>query len=139
MPDLDRYGIHVMASQNGNGEVVLGDSHEYDEDISPFDKAAIDELILEQLRIRIDLPDWTIRERWHGIYAQLPGSIQFVEEVEPAVQVVVASGGCGMTMSFGLAEQLWESWDDSPKSTKRRNGEILPLQPTGNSNGRDAV
>lgn len=141
LPELDKYGIHVMASQNGNGEVVLGDSHEYDEDISPFDKSTIDDLILEQLRIRIDLPDWTIAERWHGIYAQLPGTIQFVQEMEPGVHVVIASGGCGMTMSFGLAEQLWESWGECSSEPARRIGDVAAdsLQPTGVSNGPDAV
>jgi len=141
MPELDEYGIHVMASQNGNGEVVLGDSHEYDADISPFDKSIIDELMLEQLRIRIDLPNWTIAQRWHGIYAQVPGTVQFVQEAEPDVFVVIASGGCGMTMSFGLAEQLWESWGEFVCDSAHRNGATAncSLQPTGSSNGRDAV
>ena len=86
-PELDRYGIHVMGCQNGHGEVVLGDSHEYDQSIEPFDKTMIDELILRELRQLIDLPDWTIGQRWHGIYASLAGKLQFVHEVEPGVIV----------------------------------------------------
>lgn len=110
-PELDEFGIHVMASQNGRGEVILGDSHEYDpNDVSPFDNPRIDELILKELRQRIELPDWTIQQRWHGVYPKLSGTVQYVHEVEPEVRVVIASGGCGMTMSFGLAESLWESW-----------------------------
>lgn len=122
-PELDKYGIHVMASQNGQGEVVLGDSHEYDEAVTPFDKTAIDELILSELRKRIELPDWRIQERWHGVYAQLPGTVQYVQEVEPGVHAVIASGGCGVTMSFGLAEQSWDAWDDYPRRhAPLRNG-----------------
>jgi hypothetical protein len=117
-PELDRYGIHVMASQNGLGEVVLGDSHEYDGDIMPFDKREIEELMLRELHRMIDLPDWTIEERWHGIYPKAPGLIQYENQPEPNVEVVIASGGCGMTMSFGFANRLWERWE--PLETRHR-------------------
>jgi FAD dependent oxidoreductase TIGR03364 len=119
-PELDRYGIHVMGCQNGHGEIVLGDSHEYDDAIEPFDKSMIDELILRELRQLIEIPDWTINQRWHGIYALLPGKLQFVHEVEPGLTIVTGGGGCGMTMSFGLAEEKWNAWEarDMPLATE---------------------
>jgi D-hydroxyproline dehydrogenase subunit beta len=127
-PELDRYGIHVMASQNGRGEVVLGDSHEYGDDISPFDKAAIDELILRELRRILVLPDWTIQERWHGVYAKTTGAFPFFSEPEPNIHVHVAPGGAGMTMSFGIAEMQWESWcgPRHAQQTGELDGEPVP-------------
>ncbi len=70
-------GIHVLAAQNGLGEVVIGDSHEYGTEFDPVERAEIEELILDYLRTMIDLPDATIAS---------------------------CGGGTGMTMSFGLAE-----------------------------------
>lgn len=109
MPDYVRYGIHVMAAQNDRGEVIIGDSHEYDADISPFDKPEIDELILAYLRPRLNLPDWQIAARWHGIYAKHPTKSFVTAEPQPGCVIAVAPGSTGMTMSFGLAADWWES------------------------------
>jgi len=109
-PELDRYGIHVMASTFTSGEVVIGDSHEYGEEITPFDKVEIDELILRELRKVIRLEDWTIRERWHGMYAKHPEKVIFEDEPEPGVRIFVGPGGAGMTMAFGLADEAWDRW-----------------------------
>ena len=123
MPEFVRLGIHVMAAQNFLGEVVIGDSHEYDDAIEPFDKPAIDAMILGHLRGMVDLPDGTIAAKWHGIYAKHPTKPLFTAEPQPGVKVVTAPGGAGMTLSFGFAERLWESWaEPAPVDEVRPQG-----------------
>lgn len=109
LPQLDQFGIHVMASQFESGEVILGDSHEYGDDISPFDKIEIDELMIRELKKVIRLDDWTIKEKWHGIYAKHPDLPVYEKEINETVSLFVGTGGAGMTMSFGLADRYWEN------------------------------
>jgi FAD dependent oxidoreductase TIGR03364 len=109
-PELDQFGIHVMASQTPSGGVILGDSHEYDDAMEPFDKQGIDDLILRELRRIIQLPAWEIATRWHGIYAKHPTRPIIAEEPHPGVFVRVGIGGTGMTLSLGMAEQDWQQW-----------------------------
>lgn len=112
-PELDRFGIHVMASQADNGGLILGDSHEYDDDIEPVDKAEIDALMLRELQKIMDVPTWNITRRWHGLYAKHPAQMCFVREVRPEVLVVNGFGGNGMTLALAFSESVIHRWQDS--------------------------
>ena len=107
MPSHTAAGIHVMASQNEAGEVILGDSHDYEAPLDPFESEAIDDLILTYARRMLRLPDWSIAARWHGVYAKSPRGPIFTAEPQPGCHVMGSPGGAGMTLAFGLAERWW--------------------------------
>lgn len=106
-PELDRFGIHVMASQDSAGRVILGDSHEYGDAIGPFDSSEVESLIMRELNHLVDLPDPSIQRRWHGIYAKYLRALHLAVEPLPEVWIRTGHGGAGMTLSFGLAERDW--------------------------------
>lgn len=108
-PELNRFGIHVMAAQNGSGEVILGDSHQYRDDVTPFDSDEIERLMLRELRRLIELPDWRLSARWHGIYAKHATRSYLHETPFAGVHVLLLPGGAGMTMSHGVAAEMWEN------------------------------
>lgn len=110
-PELDQYGIHVMISSSSTGHLVLGDSHQYGEDIAPFQSEMIDDLILRELHEIVTLPDDPLDQRWHGIYYKRRKSVCFLAKPSPGVRIFNGMGGHGMTMSFGLADRLWDDWD----------------------------
>jgi FAD dependent oxidoreductase TIGR03364 len=105
-PDQQANGIHVLVAQHEAGHLVLGDTHEYDERIDPFDKLHLDDLVLSYLRTFLTVEDIHIIERWHGIYAKHPREPYCVLSPQPGVTAVVGLGGHGMTLSFGLAESV---------------------------------
>jgi D-hydroxyproline dehydrogenase subunit beta len=114
LPDYKKFGIHVLVSQNGLGEIILGDSHEYGLTPDPFDKDEIDRLVLEYLNRFAQFPENRIAARWHGIYPKLTdGSTEIVLEPEKNVLIVNGLGGAGMTLSFGLAEEVMKNYEFS--------------------------
>lgn len=107
--ELFALGIHVMAAQNGRGEITTGDSHLYAHTHDPFNEDTINEKMLAYLARFARFPEMRIAQRWIGIYPKLTdGSSEFVIEAEPGVTIVNApgGGGLGMTLSFGLAEEV---------------------------------
>ena len=54
--------------------------------------------------------DWRLIQSWHGIYPKLTnGQTEFINSPEEGVTIVNGIGGAGMTLSFGLAEEVIES------------------------------
>jgi D-hydroxyproline dehydrogenase subunit beta len=105
-PHFPQWGIHVMMSQNALGELIIGDSHEYSLNPEPFDRIDINQYILDYLDQFVQVPDRTISETWHGIYAKYPGRTELVMQPASNVTIVNALSGAGMTLSFGLAEEI---------------------------------
>lgn len=108
--DMLKRGIHVMATQHGDGTVVLGDSHDYGREVSPFDDIKTDEMVLDYLEERLRLPTSHIATRWHGIYAKDMKNGLFVTEPDKGVKIVNGIGGIGMTTSFGVAQEIIEEF-----------------------------
>ena len=107
LPDYLQWGIHVMVAQNGRGELTIGDSHEYGLTHDPFDKEFINRKIMDYLRGFASFKDWAVSETWNGVYAKLTdGEADLFFSPEPYVYVINGVGGAGMTLSFGLAEEL---------------------------------
>ena len=105
-PHFPQWGIHVMMSQNAAGELIIGDSHEYGLNPEPFDKEIINQYILDYLQSFVQVPSLKIAETWHGVYAKLPGETEFIAHPEPGVTIINALSGAGMTLAFGVAEEV---------------------------------
>ncbi len=108
-PLYDRFGIHVLVTQNQDGELLIGDSHEYSLLEDPYNNENINQLILDYLQKLVNVPDLRIRKRWQGYYASQDQKRDFLVVPEKGVLVVNGLGGGGMTTAFGLAEEIMEN------------------------------
>ncbi|MBU3743286.1 MAG: TIGR03364 family FAD-dependent oxidoreductase [Sediminibacterium sp.] len=100
-------GIHVMVSQNRLGELTVGDSHEYGRTFDPFDKANINQLILDYLQTFMQSGSWKLLQTWNGIYPKMTnGETDIFLEPKPGIFIINGLGGAGMTLSFGYTEEI---------------------------------
>jgi FAD dependent oxidoreductase TIGR03364 len=106
LADYDHFAIHTLVSQTADGALTLGDSHEYGLAVDIFNKTEIDELVMKNVREFLVAPDLSIAQRWYGVYAKHSDKAWVAIDAAPGVRIVTAVGGSGMTLSFGLAEQM---------------------------------
>lgn len=107
MQDYLKWGIHVMVAQNDKGELTVGDSHEYGHTFDPFDKQFVNKLITGYLEQFMETKDWQLIQSWNGTYPKMPnGETEMILNPEPGVYILNGLGGAGMTLSFGLAEEI---------------------------------
>jgi FAD dependent oxidoreductase TIGR03364 len=105
-PELVAAGIHLLVTQLPDGDLIVGDTHEYADTVSPFGDERLDELLLGEARRLLGAEALCVLQRWHGIYPSADGRPFLVTAPLPGVRVVEVVSGLGMTTAFGLAPSV---------------------------------
>ncbi len=98
-------GIHLIVVQGADGGLIVGDSHHYEWSPSPFARAEVDALILQELHQVLNLPGAEVTERWSGTYASLPDRLVVSEIIDPTIRLVIVTSGTGASTSFAIGEE----------------------------------
>lgn len=102
-PWLDEHGIHLLISPTPYGELIVGDSHEYGSDASPFNAEQVDRWMLE-LAVQTLGTELEVVERWQGVYgARGKAPFSFLE-VMPGLSASLMQTGVGMSVGPAMAE-----------------------------------
>jgi D-hydroxyproline dehydrogenase subunit beta len=108
-PDLIAGGVHLIVTQLPGGDLLLGDTHEYGDTVSPFGDERLDDVVLTEARRLLGADSLTVRQRWHGVYPSAPGHPFLIAEPLPGVAVVEIVSGVGMTTALGLAPRTLDA------------------------------
>lgn len=100
------HGVHLIAVQDSDGSLIVGDSHHYGPTPDPFQPEAVDELILDELRAVLAIPRPRVVERWLGTYASAPDRQMLVDRPAERVRVVAITSGTGASTSFAIGEEV---------------------------------
>ena len=102
-PELIAAGVHLIVAQLPDGDLLLGDTHDYSDTVSPFGDERLDELVHAEARRLLGARELQVRQRWHGVYPSAPGDPFLIARPAPGVAVVEIVSGVGMTTALGLA------------------------------------
>ena len=100
------HGVHLIAVQNADGSLVVGDSHHYDDLPDPFAPAEAEALILDEFTRATGLVAPPVEARWTGVYAVSKERPYLVDAPSPEVRLVMVTSGTGASTAFGIAEQV---------------------------------
>lgn len=109
-PHLHEHGIHLLISPTPHGELIIGDSHHYGSDPSPFNAEQVDNWMIELAEQTLGCQIQVV-ERWQGVYGSRgPGPFSFLRAAE-RVSVALMHTGVGMSVGPALAERnITELW-----------------------------
>lgn len=114
-PHLDEHGIHLLISPTPHGELIIGDSHHYGSDPSPFNAEQVDNWMIELAEQTLGCQIQVV-ERWQGVYGSRgPGPFSFLRAAD-GVRVALMHTGVGMSVGPAMAErnitELWGRRDE---------------------------
>lgn len=99
------HGVHLIAVQDADGALVVGDSHHDAATPDPFASEAVDQLILDEWRAATGRPPPPVLQRWTGIYPKGPeGSL--IETPHAQVRLALVTAGNGASTAFAFGEEV---------------------------------
>lgn len=102
-PHLQEHGIHLLISPTPYGELIIGDSHDYGQDPSPFNAEQVDNWLIELAEHTLGCKVQVV-ERWQGVYGSRgPGPFSFLQAA-PGVHAALMHTGVGMSVGPAMAE-----------------------------------
>lgn len=104
-PKQVEHGIHILIAEHGDGTITVGDSHVYGRKGPVYREDSIDREILEACNDFFPLDEYEVSQRWMGSYNTHRTLPYWKEEVAEGVWALNLFG-TGMTLSFGVTEQL---------------------------------
>ena len=102
-PYLDEHGIHLLISPTPYGDLIVGDSHDYSRDPSPFSGEQVDNWMLQLCEETLGC-EVQVVERWQGVYGARGASPFTWLEVEPGLNAALMHTGVGMSVGPAMAE-----------------------------------
>lgn len=112
-PHLAEHGIHLLISPTPHGELIIGDSHHYGSDPSPFNAEQVDNWMIELAEQTLGCQIQVV-ERWQGVYGSRgPGPFSFLRAAD-GVRVALMHTGVGMSVGPAMAERnITELWGEA--------------------------
>ncbi|GGD62222.1 TIGR03364 family FAD-dependent oxidoreductase [Microbacterium murale] len=107
-PELAALDLNQMYTQLPDGSLILGDSHAKAIQPGPFQPEAAFDAFLDEASALFDVDEFRVLERWQGVYASAASEF-LIEQPEPALHVIAATTGIGMTTGLGLAERTLDT------------------------------
>lgn len=105
-PDAIAHGIHLIAVQSSDGSLVVGDSHLYSDNPPDSDPADVDRLVTEEMQAVLNLPAWSVRERWTGTHAYASDRLALIDSPSESVRLVLVTSGTGASTGFAIGEEV---------------------------------
>lgn len=98
-------GVHLIAVQDADGALVMGDSHHEAATPDPFASEAVNRLIIDEWCAATGQPAPTVLERWIGTYARGPEH-SLLAAPHPRVRLAIITAGNGASTAFAFAEEV---------------------------------
>ena len=127
---LFRSGIHLLISPTPHGELIIGDSHDYGSDASPFNAEQVDDWMIELAEQTLSCKIQVV-ERWQGVYGSRgPGPFSFLRAAPGVSAALMDRKSTRLNSSHGYISYAVFCLKKKKKEEKKRRRRRTPTTTT---------